>query len=97
MQSKIPLLALILALLLIAAGLVLASGNVELPYWVLGSGATDSSAEGVALHGTLGQPLVGASSSSGGEVTLGHGFWHGSGISEYEIYLPLAVGEYSQP
>ena len=96
MKSKMPLLALTLALFLIAAGMVLAKSGVEIPYWVLGSGASESNAEGVALRGTLGQPLVGTSSSSGGEVALGHGFWHG-GISEYNIYLPLAVGNYSQP
>jgi hypothetical protein len=91
MKTKILILALVLALFLAAAGAALANGGVELQRWVLGGGASDSAAGGVALHATLGQPVVGVVTSGGGDVTLGQGFWHGGGLPEggYDIYLPL--------
>ncbi len=88
MKTKILILALVLALFLAAAGVALANGSIELPRWVLGGGASDSAAGGVALHATLGQPVVGV--VSGGDVTLGQGFWCGA-TPGYNIYLPLVI------
>ena len=88
MKAKILFLALVLALFLAAAGAALANGDVELPRRVLGGGASDSAAGGVALHGTLGQPVVG--SVSGGGIALGQGFWGGA-TPGYNIYLPLII------
>ena len=89
MKTRIPILALTLALIFIlaAASAALANG-VELPRWVLGGGATDSSAGGVELHATLGQPFVGV--VSGGDITLGQGYW-GSGVTDQYIYMPLVI------
>ena len=91
MKTKIPILVLVLALalLLTAGSAALANGDLELPRWALGGGASSSTAEGVALQATLGQPVVGIVSS--GDVTLGQGFWHGGSLPEsgYDIFLPL--------
>ena len=88
MKTKILILALVMALFLAAAGVVLANDGIELPRRVLGGGASDSAAEGVALHATLGQPVVGGVSR--GDVTLGQGFWGGA-TSGYDVYLPLVM------
>ena len=87
MKTKILILALVLILFLGAAGVVLANGTLELPRWVLSGGATDSSVGDVSLSATLGQPVVGI--VSGGEITLGQGFWYGK--YQYQIYLPLVL------
>ena len=88
MKTKILILALVLALFLAAAGVVLANDGIELPRRVLGGGASDSAAEGVALHATLGQPVVRVVFK--GDVTLGQGFWGGA-TAGYNVYLPLVV------
>jgi hypothetical protein len=93
MKTKMLILALVLALFLAAAGVALANGGVELPRRVLGGGASDSTASGVHIRATLGQPVVGVVASSGGAITLGQGFWHGGELPEgrYDIYLPLVM------
>jgi hypothetical protein len=93
MKTKVLILALVLALFLAAGGAALANSGVELPRWVLGGGASDSAAEGVALRATLGQPVVGVVTSGGGDVTLGQGFWRGGSLPGdwYDIYLPLVI------
>jgi hypothetical protein len=88
MKTKILILALVLALFLAAAGVALASGDVELTRRVLGGGASDSAADGVALHATLGQPVVRVVFR--GDVTLGQGFWGGA-TPGYNVYLPLVI------
>jgi hypothetical protein len=96
MKTKILVLALALALLLGVAGVAaarvaVANNGVEWPRWVLGGGASDSAAGNVTLRATLGQPAVGV--VSGGDITLGQGFWHGA-IAGYNIYLPLVIRNY---
>ena len=88
MKTKILILALVLALFLAAAGVALANGGIELPRWVLGGGASDAAVGGTTLRATLGQPVVGG--VSGGNVTLGQGFWGGA-TPGYNIYLPLVI------
>ena len=88
MRTKVLILALALALFLAVAGVVLANGGIARPRWVLGGGASDSTGGGVALRATLGQPVVGV--VSGGDVTLGQGFWYGA-TPGYNIYLPLVI------
>jgi hypothetical protein len=88
MKMKILIVALVLAVFLAAAGVALANGGMELPRRVLGGGASDCAAEGVALHATLGQPVVGVVSR--GDVTLGQGFWGGA-TRGYSIYLPVVI------
>ena len=91
MKTKVLILALVLALTLAATGVVLASNGIEFPRSVLSGGATDSAGGGVSLRATLGQPIVGV--ISGGDVTLGQGFWFG-GTRSYGIYLPLITLSY---
>jgi hypothetical protein len=71
----------------LVVGLALAQSVIERPREVLGSGASESAAGGVSLRATLGQPVAGAVSSAGGEVSLGQGFW-GLG-AEYRVYVPV--------
>ena len=92
MKIKLMMLMLVLTLSLVVAGLALANGVVERTREVLGGGATDSAtAGGTAVRATLGQPVVGVVASSGGDVTLGQGFWHGGAAAEYNIFLPLVI------
>ena len=89
MRLKILILALVLALILAAAGVALANG-VEMSRWVLGGGASDSAGGGVSLRATFGQPVVGV--ITGGDTTIGQGFW--GGVAWYHVYLPLVVRNY---
>ena len=88
MKTRILILALILTLILAASGVALANNGVELPRRVLGGGASDSAAGDVTMRATLGQPVVGI--VSGGDVTLGQGFWRGA-PSGYKNYVPLVT------
>lgn len=90
MRHKMVILTLALALLGIVGGAALANGGPEKPREVLGSGVSDSTAPGVSLQATLGQPVVGVVASSGG-VSLGQGFWHGGSLAAggHRVYLPL--------
>lgn len=92
MKTKILILALSLTLSLGVAGVTLANGSVERLRWVLSGGASDSTADGVAMRATLGQPVVGVVTGDGGDVILGQGFWCGT-TSQYNIYLPLVTHE----
>ena len=88
MKTNVLTLILVLVLCSILAGAVLANNEIEWPRWVLGGGASDSTTSDVTLRATLGQPLVGL--VSGGDVTLGQGFWHGGSLPESgRIYLPF--------
>jgi hypothetical protein len=88
MKTKVLILALVLALFLVVTGVALANGEAARLRWVLSGGASDCAAGDVTLRATLGQPVVGV--VSGGDVTLGQGFWHGAAV-EYQIYLPLIL------
>ena len=88
MKIKILILVLVLATVLAAAGIGLANGSIEMPHWVLGGGASDAAAEGVALRGTLGQPFVGVVSED--DLAVRQGFWHGT-RPVTDIYLPLVI------
>ena len=88
MKTKIPIPALVLVLLLVGVVLAWANGGVELPRWALGGGASDAGGGDVTLQATLGQPVVGV--VSGGDVTVGQGFWYGA-TPAYNIFLPLVM------
>jgi hypothetical protein len=90
MRTLPLLLTLVLALLVVAAGLVPASGPAR-PREVLSSGASVSTGPGTSLQATLGQPLV--TTISGGAALLGQGFWHGGVPAGFYIYLPLVTRE----
>jgi len=92
MRTNMLILALLLALILTAAGVALANGGLARPREVVSAGASDSAAGDVTLRATLGQPVVGV--VSGGDVTLGQGFWHGGALG-YNIYMPLVIHRWS--
>lgn len=92
MRIYVVTVALVLALTLVVAGAALANGGAEAARWALSGGASDSASGGVSLRATLGQPVVGVVTSSGGVVALGQGFWHGFWHGgSYGIYLPLIL------
>jgi hypothetical protein len=91
MKAFVLILTLVLVLCLLAAGLALAQDGATRPREVLSGGASASTAGEVRLRATLGQPAVGMVASSGGEMGLGQGFWHGAA---YEIYVPLVFRDY---
>ena len=70
--------------------------SYDLSWWTVDGGGGTSTAEGIyALDGTAGQPDPGPR-LSGGDYTLQGGFWGGrvSGVTMFEIYLPLVVNGY---
>jgi len=84
------LIPLLLALLLVgsvAAAPALVQ-SAERPRHVMAAGGRSVTVGSVTLRGTVGQPFVGI--STGGNVTLGHGFWHGA-EPRYSLYLPLVL------
>ena len=85
-MKAIRVLSLVLALSLLACGLALASGGVELTREVLGGGASDSATGDITLRATLGQPVVGVVSGGSSGITVRQGFWHGG---RYRVYVPL--------
>jgi hypothetical protein len=48
-----------------------------------------SSADGISMNATLGQPLIGK--SAGGDISLSAGFWGAGG--KYSTYLPLIMSD----
>jgi hypothetical protein len=80
-----------LALLLVAGGVWAAtSGPYGLPWSTVDGGGTSTG--GVyTLSGTAGQPDAGV--LSGGEYTLGGGFWRGGAVATaaYRVYLPVVM------
>jgi len=75
--------------LLLLAGVALANGVYEIPWFTAdGGGGTWSEGGGFSLGGTIGQPDAGA--LSGGEYTLLGGFWAGSGPGNFS-YLPVIM------
>ena len=83
----------IVAVLLALTWTALASpAALSLAWWTVdGGGQTFSQGGEYILGGTAGQPDAGV--LSGGELTLGGGFWRGGAVAEaaYGIYLPLIV------
>lgn len=82
---------LVLLPLLLVVGVVWAAAASPAVDWeVLSGGGAPASAGEVTLNGSLGQTAIGP--SSGGEVTLGAGFWYGIGGAErYRVYLPIVL------
>lgn len=84
---------LLLALALLAGHGVLAQGSrPAVDWWVVAGGGASANGSGgdVMLQDTLGQPIVGPSSSAGGQVALSAGYWTGA-FTRYRVYLPLVL------
>ena len=67
------------------------SGGYDLSWWtVSGGGVTgQTGAGGYSLGGTSGQPS--AAVWAGGNYSLSGGFWVGSALEDYAIYLPILL------
>ena len=79
--------------LLLAVSTALARSGYDLSWWTVDGGGGDSSGGLYALSGTIGQPDAGV--LTGGDYTLGGGFW-GGGVAavEYKVYLPVVLRNY---
>jgi hypothetical protein len=65
-------------------------GNYDLSWNTIDGGGGTSSGGSYILSGTLGQPD--ANLLSGGDYTLGSGFWGGGALAGwYKVYLPLVM------
>jgi hypothetical protein len=76
---------------LTAAGVLAASvAEFDSGWHVVAGGGGHSSAADYAVGGTAGQPDAGL--LTGGEYTLGGGFWGGGAVTlGYDTYLPLVL------
>ena len=91
-KTILILLVTIVLLLPVTVALAQSGGGYDLSWSsVDGGGYTFSSGGAYILGGTVGQPDAGL--LSGGNYTLGGGFWGGGAAAamEYEIYLPLVL------
>jgi len=68
----------VLGFLVLAAGAALANGGAAIGWWVIAGGGAISTGGGVAVYDTLGQPIVGPSSS--GDLTMKAGYWSGPSV-----------------
>jgi hypothetical protein len=73
--------ALLCGLLVAGVAWAVSAASYDLSWWTVdGGGATFSSGSGYELGGTIGQPDAGT--LSGGDFTLGGGFWAGGAAVE---------------
>ena len=82
-----------LAVALVCAGLALAQGGYDLPWWTMDGGGGTSSGGGYSVSGTVGQADPGSQPLSGGSYTVQGGFWSGAGeaSSGHRLNLPLVL------
>jgi hypothetical protein len=93
-MNRVRIIALSLALLcaLLVAGAVLATPQAfDLPWWTVDGGGGTSAGGAYSLSGTIGQPDAGL--MSGGDYTLGGGFWGGGELQAAQsfVYLPITT------
>jgi hypothetical protein len=82
--------ALVLAGLLLAAGLSIAADGYDLSWWTVG-GAAVSSGGAYTLNASFGKPDAGA--LSGGDYTMLGGFW-ADVPAQHTLYLPRVMRSY---
>ena len=61
-------------------------------WWVVAEGGASARGEDghVTLRDTLGQPIVGPSVGTGGQVALSAGYWTGA-VPLHRVYLPVVL------
>ena len=93
-KRAVTLLAVLLCCLVLAS-VALAQGGYDLSWWTVDGGGGSSSGGSYVLDGTAGQADVGPAMSGDGYQLAG-GFWGGapSGISIFEVYLPVIVRQW---
>jgi hypothetical protein len=92
MKRKWMILAALLASLALTAIVVAAPSSHSVDWWVIGGGGGSGTAGDTTLDGTIGQWMVGSSTS--GSTQLGSGFWGGGELvypPSHVIYLPLVL------
>lgn len=80
--------AVVLVALLVFAGVALANGVYEVPWFAVDGGGGESAGGEFILGGTIGQPDAGI--LSGGTYTMAGGFWPGVGAN-YLRFLPIVM------
>jgi hypothetical protein len=91
-QRVFAFLAVLLIVLSLATAALAQSSGLQIDWRVMGTGGGSSSAGVVTINDTVGQPIVGSSASSDGQVVLGAGYWpslSGAAITRNKVYLPL--------
>jgi hypothetical protein len=84
---------LVTIVLLLAVPTVLAGSGYDLSWWTVDGGGGSASGGPYSLTGTMGQPDAGI--LTGGDYTLGGGFWGPGAVTvEYKVYLPMVLRQY---
>ena len=83
---------------LMLAGVALANGSYDIPWWVIGGGGGHSEAGSYALDGTIGQPVVGVATDTGYELCSG--FWCGVAAPApppptHKVFLPIIMKHFA--
>jgi len=93
MPRRLAVLASIVASCVLLLTVALAAGSPAIERWVIGAAGGFSAASGATLHGTLGQPIVGLSSSDHASVSAGYER-SGGQLDLHAIYLPLVMRDH---
>jgi len=95
-RRDVVLLATAVLCFLVVGSSVLAQGSAAIAWWIIGGGGAPCSGGSVTLNDSLGQPIVG--SASGGNISLGSGYWGGRAVEEGPAPPPpIPVGGYIVP
>jgi hypothetical protein len=89
-KSKILILCLAAVVVVLVAGIVIAAPTISsytVDWWVFSGGGAPSSVGDYRLNGSLGQSVIGESSST--NYGIDHGYW-GKGWP-YGIFLPMIL------
>jgi len=81
----------VLAVFVLAASAI--AQTYEIDWYVIGSGGGHSESSSYSIDGTIGQPIIGVSSSA--SYTVESGFWVGAGVSAGYEYLLGDVNMYA--
>ncbi len=85
MKRKFLILLLVISVLIITGQFVLARGDYDIPWHVIGGGGGRSSGGHYILDATIGQPV--AATADGGEYQVCIGYWCGN-VPGWHMYLP---------
>jgi hypothetical protein len=93
MRQITLILTLVAFLLLVGSALAMHSDNYRLDWFtpLTGSGGESASSDNYAINFTVGQSVIGASSSTSYEGCLGYWCESGTAIEYNKTYLPLIL------
>ena len=88
MRAKLKYLVIIcLAAVLLVFGTALTLNAPVVTAWVLGAGGQRTENSSLVVNSTVGQSIIGLSTS--GNIVLSSGYWQGHGAASTRTYLPL--------